>query len=1542
MYKRILSCLLCLSLVLGMLPVGSEAAQNEERTVPPAVSEMPADSQEMPALNSGAGTIWEIVAGNTLHIYGAGAMEDYESYASAPWTAQQESITAIVVDSGVTAIGKYAFSGLTKAQTVSLPEGITSLGGFCFQNCYALTDILLPESLLHMGQIAFANCTSLEKIRIPEGVTRLPSYLFYNCESLKDVELPASLTDIDEAAFSYCPSLQTISLPSELTCIGEDAFLCSGIVSITLPDKIKSLYNTFRYCDSLTEVNLPQQLETMDGAFQYCEALTQIIIPASVKNIRDYTVSQCPNLKRIIFQGDLPNIALSAFDEITAEVYYPEGNDTWLDIYTLKNYGGELSYFSADITNICDNHSFGQWQIIVPSDCIFYGMKGRPCEHCSAKEIGGMPSTGHFFSRAITPAGQNTAGYTTDICICCGYRVVEMQSMANMTYSDAVLFLQDALSRRQTSITVRYWDTVPGGYEEAKALMKAAFIHNGVPVYGDYIEGHIAAYTYTGDYMYSEGNMYYNTATFRISYRTSDRQEQELNVWLTKAYESLDLEGKSDFEKIKRIYDYVMDCVAYDFSYSRYTAYHALAEGYTVCQGYALLIYRLMLMAGLDCRYITGDAGGPHAWNIVKLDGVYYHVDATWDDPIMDATKYEYFLRSLDTFTADHTRDPEYDTPEFHAAYPCAETDYFEKIGSCGKNADWILYTDGTLVIRGSGAVKSALDWMRLGKKVKKIRIEAGITALEASLFFNFTAVERIDFMGDMPQMSSWGIFHPVEAYYSAVNPSWQGAELNTQGGYITWRGFLGRGECGNNISWEFYDDGTLIFYGSGPMVLGDELAPWLVKYYNEIKNVVIGEGITSVGNSALIACPELISVSFPSTLQSIGPYAFMDCRKLTGITLPEGLEEVGEAAFYYCEKITSLTFPKSLRVLGECAFMDCLGLTEITFKGNAPQFNSGCFTGLMLDAYYPANNATWTEDVKLYYGGIYNWIGIASIYMAALVDSIGFVGETVTFRLEAEGEGLRYQWYLGADGDFAPVGTADPDLTLEVTQTMQKSEVYCVVTNADGDVATSNIAKLDVFFRLQENAPLALSIDYGEIKQVLFTPTADCIYTVEATESTYAFASLYEYNGGYLTSADFTAEGFSLSYRLTAGKPYLLTVSSIMLEACEPQFYMTAVRTHGELSQRELEAATCSNAGLIEYTCGLCGDMWTQVIPAGHNYVDDICSFCGKTKPIAEGVLTDTAWWELTGSHLRIFGAGELPDFPEFYAIPWHPYQNMILSAAVEEGITYIGKSTFRDCIQLAEVSLPDSVTSMGQCVFQGCSSLQKVDLPKNLEELPGWSFYLCENLKSITVPEDVTTIGMCAFYDCTSLETAQLPDSITYISDYAFSGCENMKINKLPGNLEVIGDNGFSYCYALTELFFPASVTSIGDSAFIWCDSIETITFTGNAPNMFSQTFSYVSAVAYYPQNNPTWLEAVRSPHIHLDWQTTEDKQLLGDIDCSGAVDSEDVIALLLHVTMPDIFTLTAGVTADFTGDNRVDSEDVIALLLHVTMPDVFPLLN
>ncbi|MCD7845398.1 MAG: dockerin type I domain-containing protein [Oscillospiraceae bacterium] len=245
------------------------------------------------------------------------------------------------------------------------------------------------------------------------------------------------------------------------------------------------------------------------------------------------------------------------------------------------------------------------------------------------------------------------------------------------TESEAADTLREGLEARDETITVY----IAADYY-AKSMTSSVFAeaieHTGVSTQGDYLKWQYAGYNVSIRYT-SESSVYYITITYTVTYYTTAAQEAELTAALEDVMDSLELDSKSEIEKVCAIYEYICENVTYDYdtlydnSYKlKYTAYAALTNGTAVCQGYALLLYRMMLEAGIDARLIAGNST-THGWNIVELDDLYYNVDSTWD---AGKTTYDYFLLCNDNFTS-HTRDEEYDTTAFNTTYPMAEHDYY-------------------------------------------------------------------------------------------------------------------------------------------------------------------------------------------------------------------------------------------------------------------------------------------------------------------------------------------------------------------------------------------------------------------------------------------------------------------------------------------------------------------------------------------------------------------------------------------------------------------------------------------------------------------------------------------------------------------------------------------------------------------------------------------------------------------------------------------------------------------------------------------------
>ena len=102
----------------------------------------------------------------------------------------------------------------------------------------------------------------------------------------------------------------------------------------------------------------------------------------------------------------------------------------------------------------------------------------------------------------------------------------------------------------------------------------------------------------------------------------------------------------------------------------------------------------------------------------------------------------------------------------------------------------------------------------------------------------------------------------------------------------------------------------------------------------------------------------------------------FYGCSSLTSIRLPQNVTVIGEFAFSGCVSLTTVEIPGHVDIIGAYAFESCRSLEEIRFVGSAPQFKypGNSFALVTATAYYPANDPTWTEEVRQNYGGTLTW----------------------------------------------------------------------------------------------------------------------------------------------------------------------------------------------------------------------------------------------------------------------------------------------------------------------------------------------------------------------------------------------------------------------------------------------------------------------------------------------------------------------------------------------------------------------------------------
>ncbi len=210
-----------------------------------------------------------------------------------------------------------------------------------------------------------------------------------------------------------------------------------------------------------------------------------------------------------------------------------------------------------------------------------------------------------------------------------------------------------------------------------------------------YVEG----YTYTGFTRQEETVRLEFSGTYSVSKEEAARRAAEIGKEASAILEGVSLEA-SDYEKVKYVYEAVIRNTEYDMNApDNQNMYSVFAGHYSVCQGYAKAVQYLLNQLLVECTMVTGtvDTGEGHAWNLVKVDGQYYFVDATWGDAsyIQDDSpeggilqfpeiNYDYLCVNSEQLLRTHTLDNVVPVPDCTAL----ENNYYVREGVYFTEAD--------------------------------------------------------------------------------------------------------------------------------------------------------------------------------------------------------------------------------------------------------------------------------------------------------------------------------------------------------------------------------------------------------------------------------------------------------------------------------------------------------------------------------------------------------------------------------------------------------------------------------------------------------------------------------------------------------------------------------------------------------------------------------------------------------------------------------------------------------------------------------------
>ena len=291
-----------------------------------------------------------------LTINGTGKMTDYST--NSPFYFNS-SVKTVIIESGVTSIGDWAFYGCTSLTSVTIPDNITSIGVYAFSYCTSLTNVTIPGSVTNIDDRAFYYCENLTSITIPDSVTSIGTNAFYNTNYYNDesnwvngvlylsdclininndFNLTTDYTIIDGTriiagyAFNDCTSLKSVIIPDSVTSIGSGAFSgCTGLKRVEIPNSVTSIGHwAFDDCASLIDITIPNSVTDVgERAFYRCTNLTTVTIGNSVTSIGRYAFEKCTSL--VTIEVSKNNKDYASFDGVlfcknkTKLIKYPAG-----------------------------------------------------------------------------------------------------------------------------------------------------------------------------------------------------------------------------------------------------------------------------------------------------------------------------------------------------------------------------------------------------------------------------------------------------------------------------------------------------------------------------------------------------------------------------------------------------------------------------------------------------------------------------------------------------------------------------------------------------------------------------------------------------------------------------------------------------------------------------------------------------------------------------------------------------------------------------------------------------------------------------------------------------------------------------------------------------------------------------------------------------------------------------------------------------------------------------------------------------------------
>ena len=1357
------------------------------------------------------------------------------------------SLTEITIPVNVTSIGSSAFRDCTNLKeinynavavadltsssnvfynagsnsdgiTVVFGESVTSIPAYLFytsSSSYApnLVSVTIGSNVESIGNSAFFGCSRLSGVYIIdlaawcamefEGYYANPLYyagnLYLNDELVTELVIPESVTSIGSYAFYGCSSLTEVTIGAGVTSIGSSAFYgCSGLTEIIIPASVESIGSSAFYgCSSLTEITIPEGVTSISSyAFYGCSSLTEITIPEGVTSISSFAFQNCSNLMEINY-----NAAAVADLTSSSGVFSNAGSNSegitvtfWENVASIPAYLFE----SANITSVTIGSNVesigssaffgcsGLTEITIPDSVTsigssaFSGCSNLTEINYNAAAVADLTSS----SNAFYNVGSNSDGIT----------VIFGESVKSIP---AYLFYTNSSSYAPNLVSVTI-----GSKVESIGLYAFSGCSNLTEI--NYNAAAVADLSYDSNVFYKAGsNSDGIVVTFgesvksipaHLFYTSSWSYSPNLvSVTLGSNVESI---GSSAFYNCNNlteitIPDSVASIGSSAFSYCRSLTEVTVGAGVTSigssafegCSGLTEItipasVTSIGERAFSGCSNLTEiNYNAAAVADLTSDSNVFYNAGSnsegctvTVGESVINIPAYLFESANITSVTIGSN---------------------VESIGSSAFRGCRNLAEINYNAVAVADLTRSSNVFYNAGSNSDGITVifRESVKSIPSYLFY----VDSSSLRSHSPNLVSVTIGSNVESIGSSAFEDCS----SLTGVYI-----------GNLAPW-----GAILFNNgyANPLIYAGNL------YLNGelVTEIVIPEGVTSIGSYAFYNCKSLTEITIPEGVTSIGMYAFSGCSSLTEITIPEGVTSISSSVFRGCSNLTEITIPASVKSIGSYAFYGCSSLTEITIPEGVTSIGSYAFGGCssLMEITIPASVTRIEERT---FSGCSD---LTEITIPASVTSIGSSAFRGCYKL--------IEVYNKSALDIA-AGSSDYGYVAYYAQ-----HVY---TQEEGNSWFTDTAE---GYRFYYDGNKGYLMGYSGTETALTLPTGFTAYdSTEVTEYeiyTYAF-----YNCNSLKSVAIPSSVTSIGSYAFHGCSSLteITIPASVMNIGSYAFYGCS-----SLTEITIPAGVTS---IGNYAFSDCSSLTEVTIKAGVTSIGS-SAFSGCNK------LTEITIPESVTSigYQAFYGCSGLTEI------------------TIPSSVTNIGLSAFYGCSNLTEINYNAvavaNLTSDHNVFYNAGSDSDGITVifGESVTSIPAYLFESA-NITSVTIGSNVENIGSQAFSGCSSLTGVYIsdlaawcaiefggsaanplhyagnlylndelvtelviPEGVMSIGSHAFRGCSNLREVTIGSNVESIGSYAFYNCSGLTELVLPEDMTSIGSFAFGYCSNLTSVTF-------------------------------------------------------------------------------------------------------------------